>query len=278
MPSPPAFPDSPDAEPGRPRLRSERDGVVSLTGLDTLPPDLDAAAAVVSSLLERAFGEGQHRVEAEIRVDDATTRRALQRAGLRPEGTARGRRLGSGGIPVDVLRLARLATDPAPGDPGAFLGMLNATLPRKRVIAQGIITDGEGRLLLCELTYKDHWDLPGGVVDPEESPAQTLARELREELGVDLEVGDLLAVNWLPVYRQWEDAMLLVFDVGRHPDLADRAQLQPTELRGLHWVAVDDVDAHVAPYVARMIRSLQHREPGGTIVLEDGSPRHDETP
>lgn len=269
MPSPGAA----DAEPGRPRLRAQRDGVVALTGLDTLPQDLDLATSMVSALLERAFSEGQHRVEAEIRADDSGTRRVLQRAGLRPEGVARGRRLSSEGIPGDVLRLARLASDPAPGDPGAFLGMLNATLPRKRVIAQGVITDGEGRLLLCELTYKDHWDLPGGVVDPEESPAQTLAREMREEMGVDLVVGDLLAVNWLPPYRQWEDAMLLVFDVGSHPDLVDRARLQPSELRGLHWVGPDQVEHHVAPYVARMVRSLREGPGEGVLVLEDGLTR-----
>ena len=63
------------------------------------------------------------------------------------------------------------------------ISILNARLPRKRTIAQGVLRDPEGRVLLCELSYKKEWDLPGGVVDPGESPATCVEREIREELG-----------------------------------------------------------------------------------------------
>jgi 8-oxo-dGTP pyrophosphatase MutT (NUDIX family) len=165
-----------------------------------------------------------------------------------------------------------LRDDPPPGSPAAFLGMLNATLPHKRVIVQGLVRDGQGSLLLCELTYKQDWDLPGGVADPDESPVASLARELREELGLELPVGPLVAVDWLPPYKQWDDALLLVFDVGVHPDVLDRARLQPSELAGAHWVRPDDAAGHVAPYVARLLGSLGplDRAPAGTAFLEDG--------
>lgn len=155
----------------------------------------------------------------------------------------------------------------------AFVATLNERLPRTRLLAQGLVRDDAGRVLLCELTYKREWDLPGGVVDPHESPAATLTREVREELGLDVGVGPLLAVNWLPPYREWDDALLLVFDLGVHPDLADRARLQRRELRGLHWVAPSDLDRHVAPYVARHLTSLLASPDGATPVLylEDGT-------
>ena len=255
-------------EPAAVRLRTVADGVLALAGISGLRAmeEQDAVRRVIG-LAERAFTAGTRRVEAEVRVDDRATRRVLQRAGLRPEGTARGRGETPAGESVDLLRLARLATDPAPGEPGAFLGMLNATLPRKRLIAQGLIRGEQGRILLCELTYKTDWDLPGGVVDPEESPRATLRRELREELGVDLPVGELLAVNWLPPYKQWEDALLLVFDVGTHPTLTDGVQLQPSEVLAVHWVDPAEVGSHVAPYVARHLDSLLS---GDGIILEDG--------
>lgn len=257
-------------------------GVVELTGLQHLPAEEQGAARVLSALVDRAFAEGAHRVEAEIPAarTHLTTRRALQRAGLRPEGVARGRGLPEEGegdgipdaAPQDLLRLARLRDDPAPGDPAAFIAMLNATLPRKRVIVQGLVGDGQGRILLCELTYKQHWDLPGGVADPGESPVTSLEREVREELGLELAVGELLAVDWLPPYRQWEDAVLLVFDLGEHPDLLDDARLQRSELRAAHWVPPGQAHRHVAPYVDRLLGSLLPRL-GGTVFLEDGLPR-----
>jgi 8-oxo-dGTP pyrophosphatase MutT (NUDIX family) len=153
-----------------------------------------------------------------------------------------------------------------------FLAHLNATLPTKRVIAQGVIRDGAGSVLLCELTYKLEWDLPGGVVDPSESPAQTVVREVREELGVGLVPRALLAVNWLPRYRQWDDALLLVFDLGTVPDLVERAVLERREIRAVHWCVPQDLDDHAAPYVARHLRAVLAADPSaGPIYLEDGS-------
>lgn len=248
-------------------------GVAQVVGLDDLPADEHAAVTVVARLVEDALAAGSHRVEAEVPAADRSLQRVLRRCGLRPEGTARARGTGADGIPVDVVRLARLREDPAPDEPGAFLGMLNATLPRKRVIVQGLADDGAGRFLLCQLTYKTHWDLPGGVAEPAESPVTSLERELREELGLELPVGDLVAVDWLPPYRQWEDAVLLVFDLGSVPDLTQRAVLQPTELQGVHWCTVEEAQARVAPYVHRLLAALDGRTPGRCLFLEDGVTR-----
>lgn len=278
-----ARPDGP-AEEG-PGVEEVAPGVVVLTGLAGLPADEADAVEAVTNLVDVSFAAGQHRVEAEIDTGDRALRRVLQRAGLRPEGVARGRgRSGDGSAGAsrgtgpggtaypDLLRLARLVTDPALGTREAFLGMLDATLPLKRVIVQGLVHDGAGRLLLCELTYKRDWDLVGGVAEPAESPVDSLVREIDEELGVHLPVGDLLAVDWLPPYRQWRDALLLVFDLGAHPDLAGRAVLQPSELAAVHWCTVEEAQAHVAPYVHRMLVSLRdaQRAGEGPVFLEDG--------
>lgn len=256
-------------------LQAVGDGVSQIVGLDDLPGDEHAAVTVVERLVEEAFAGGSHRVEAEVPGSDRPLQRVLRRAGMRPEGTARARGVGADGGPVDAVRMARLSADPAPGRPGAFLGMLNATLPRKRVIVQGVVDDGAGRFLLCELTYKQQWDLPGGVAEPAESPVTSLERELSEELGLELPVGELAAVDWLPPYKQWEDAVLLVFDLGSVPHLAERAVLQPSELRGVHWCTVEEAEGQVAPYVHRLLVSLQNaRQQGlGTVFLEDGLPR-----
>ncbi|MEP7191800.1 MAG: NUDIX hydrolase [Actinomycetota bacterium] len=236
------------------------------------------ADRAVRLLIRHAFDElGLHRVETYADPHDGASLRVAGRAGLRREGLVRGSGQGEGERPTghgadrhDRVQLARLATDPEPTSRDGFIGVLNAGLPTKRLIAQGLIRNHAGEILLCELTYKKEWDLPGGVVDPHESPAQALVREIREELAVELLPRSLVAVNWLPRYRGWDDAMLFVFDLGVDDQVIARAHLEPNELRSLHWCTPEQVEQSAAPYVTRMLSGLAHL-PEGTAYLEDGS-------
>lgn len=136
----------------------------------------------------------------------------------------------------------------------SFIKILNKRLPTKRNIAQGIVRNEQGEILLCQLTYKKEWDLPGGVVDPHESPAACVVREISEELGLDLTVRGLLAVNWLPPWRGWDDAVLFLFDLGTVPQHAiDASKFLRREIMGAHWRSTTDAAAHIAPYTARML-------------------------
>jgi ADP-ribose pyrophosphatase YjhB (NUDIX family) len=49
----------------------------------------------------------------------------------------------------------------------------------------GIITDNEGRILLCHRRDRDLWNLPGGGVEAGESPVDALVREIKEETGLE---------------------------------------------------------------------------------------------
>ena len=61
--------------------------------------------------------------------------------------------------------------------------------------AGAIVRDGEGRLLLVRrgrAPAAGRWSVPGGRIEPGESAAQAAAREVREETGLDVEVGAVL--------------------------------------------------------------------------------------
>lgn len=55
--------------------------------------------------------------------------------------------------------------------------------PRK-LAAQAVIDDGQGRVLLLRSRYADVWHLPGGGVDRRENLDTAVVRECREEIGV----------------------------------------------------------------------------------------------
>ncbi|MDN5767297.1 MAG: NUDIX hydrolase [Humibacillus sp.] len=234
------------------------------------------ASRAVRLLIEWAFsaaGLGLRRVEAEVDSLNTSSVRTALRSGLRREGLLRGNAT-LGGAVHDTVVLGRLVDDPAPGTRDGFTAMLNSELPTKRVIAQGLVRNNAGAILLCELAYKREWDLPGGIVDPGESPAACLVREIREELDVEVELTGLVAVNWLKPWLGWADAVLFVFGVAPvGDDLLDRVHLLERELRGAHWVEVDEATTHVAPYNARMLSSLTAAPAGTTLLLEDGLPR-----
>lgn len=237
------------------------------------------ATRAVRLLIRYAFDDlGLHRVAAHVEPGDRASLRIAGRAGLRREGYVRAAGVaGTGAAPSghavergDYVQLARLATDPEPTSGGGFIAVLNAGLPTKRVIAQGLIRNGANQILLCELTYKTEWDLPGGVVDPHESPAHAVRREIREEMQVEVSPQSLVAVNWLPPWHGWDDAMLFVFDLGVDDGVIARASLEPREVRALHWCSPERVERHAAPYVTRMLRRLA-QPTGGTAYLEDGA-------
>ncbi len=74
---------------------------------------------------------------------------------------------------------------------------------RPVLCAGAVITDAEGRLLLVRRRNEPaagRWSLPGGRVEPDESPAEAAAREVREETGLIVEIGDevlrVVLDNW----------------------------------------------------------------------------------
>ncbi|AIF39968.1 hypothetical protein HX89_02090 [Dermacoccus nishinomiyaensis] len=148
---------------------------------------------------------------------------------------------------------------------------LNRKLPRTRTITQGLVRDAEGRVMLCQLSYKKFWDLPGGVVDPHESPAHALVREIAEELGATATITGLRVVSWLPPWRGWDDAMLYLFDVELDRPAGEFA-LQRKEIAGIHFVGLDELDDRVAAYTAKVIRravtAIENGESG--VYLENG--------
>ncbi|WP_433344032.1 NUDIX domain-containing protein [Streptomyces sp. CA-253872] len=73
-----------------------------------------------------------------------------------------------------------------------------AGLPHVLAAAATLFRDTEGRVLLVEPNYRAGWGLPGGTVEADagESPREGARRETREEIGLDLPLGRLLAVDW----------------------------------------------------------------------------------
>ena len=202
------------------------------------------------------------RVEALVRAGDSAGQRAATWSGLHREGVRRG--VGADGEQQDQIVFARLVTDAPVQEPGGFRSLLNSFLPRKRAISQMLVRDPDGRVLLCQLTYKRDWDLPGGVVEVGESPRIAVQREVEEELGLEIEPGELLLTDWLPPWGGWDDALCLVWDGGVHdPAITEQIVEQTREIRAAEWATLDDVRERCADFTARRIQAALGNQRGG---------------
>lgn len=155
-------------------------------------------------------------------------------------------------------------------DAPSFSADFYRTLPAKQVGAGCIFLDESSRVLLVKPTYKPGWELPGGVVEQDESPLDACRREVAEELGLDRAPERLLGVDYRrAVDGVRGDALRFVF-LGGVLTVADTSaiRLDSRELSEWRFVALDDLDSMVTPVMARRVRAFVDRSAVG--YLEEG--------
>ena len=69
---------------------------------------------------------------------------------------------------------------------------------RFKIGAFGIILDNKKRVLLCHRKDYDLWNLPGGIVEINESPWEGVIREIKEETGLKAKIHKLVGIYYKP--------------------------------------------------------------------------------
>lgn len=126
---------------------------------------------------------------------------------------------------------------------------------RKLVVAGLIIAD-DGRVLITrrkdDQPMGGQWEFPGGKLEPGEAPTAGLARELREELGVEVSVGRA----WDVLHHAYPefDLLMIVYACRLAPGATPRA----VEVAALAWCRPAELGGYAilpadAPLVDRLV-------------------------
>ncbi|MFE5852300.1 NUDIX domain-containing protein [Streptomyces sp. NPDC056500] len=132
-------------------------------------------------------------------------------------------------------------------------------LPGKRVAAGVLFFDDQDRVMLVDPIDKDPWEIPGGAVEADESPRAGAHREIKEELGLDLQSGRLLAVDWTPPRPDRSEGVVFIYD-GGHLTAEQLAtiQLQPDELRRYEFMPLHNTADRLIPLRASRVHHCAH--------------------
>ncbi|KUN61305.1 NUDIX hydrolase [Streptomyces canus] len=149
-----------------------------------------------------------------------------------------------------------------------------AGLPRILAGAAALFRDASGRVLLVEPNYREGWALPGGTIESDEgeTPRQGARRETLEEIGLDRDLGRLLAVDW--VYRPtWPPLVAYLYDGGilTEDDLKS-IRLQEEELLSWRLVPHEELAEYLPDGLGRRVLAALDvlADGSGTLELENG--------
>ncbi len=83
--------------------------------------------------------------------------------------------------------------------------------------------------------YKNYWSLPGGHIDPYETVKQAVIREVKEEVGLDIEPEFLFYFDEIIPEREIH-AVVQVF----HARANGQVAVSPDEILAARWVSIDE--------------------------------------
>lgn len=153
-----------------------------------------------------------------------------------------------------------------------YLAEGNAKQARKRVSVDVLLRDERGRILLVDPKYKPDWDVPGGMAEANEPLPDAARRELKEELNLELHVGNLLCVDWVAPHGPWDDLLNFIFDGGvLGTEEIAKLRIVDSELRAYEFCHEAQARERLRPYVWRRVDiALETLSTRQVRYLQDG--------
>ena len=128
-------------------------------------------------------------------------------------------------------------------------------MDRRVVVGVAIVDDG--RVLAALRPGPDGgWEFPGGKVEPDERPEAALARELKEELGIEVDLGALSPAAFASADNGGRHMLLLLYLCRQwrgEPRALDAAELAWVRTAEMAQLAMPPADEPLIPLLEKLI-------------------------
>lgn len=145
-------------------------------------------------------------------------------------------------------------------------------LPKKRLGAGALFLNEKDEVLIVKPSYRDYWLIVGGVVDDNESPKEACIREIREEIGFDVQGIEFLSVDYVFNHDERGERLLFIFFGGVLNDSEIKnIKLDGKEIIDYKFIKIEEATAYLNPLATtRTIKSFEALKDGKVIYLENG--------
>jgi len=156
----------------------------------------------------------------------------------------------------------------------ALLGFRRIPGPVKRTLVRAgtpsytvgavCLVEHDGEVLLLWQPHRLGWTLPGGLLGRGEEPGEAVRREVREEVGLDIEPADPIAVGVHPSTQQID--VIYRVGVAQRPEVA-----LATEARKASWLRPADLTEtdHETRRILELVARADHEPAPGRLVEEE---------
>lgn len=143
------------------------------------------------------------------------------------------------------------------------------TLPKKRM-GVGVLLYSGSKILILKPTYRDHWLLPGGVIDLDESPREAAIREVNEELGLQIDIKQLLVVDYLHKAGDRTECIQFIFSGGNlSKEQIASIRLQQEEISAMQFLELPEAKKLLSEH-ARIRLAFVENNLQNAVYLENG--------
>jgi len=145
-------------------------------------------------------------------------------------------------------------------------------LPKRYLASAVMIFNEKDELLVVKPSYKEDWLLPGGITDQDETALQTAIREIKEEIGLTLNIKAMRCVDMKPGGGGLSASVQSIFETEPLSSVQiANIQLDNNEIIEFAFLPVNEaVKILIAPLAQRTRQALLARQLNTCFYLENG--------